>query len=85
MFTLRGLVGYLQAILIAAAFSENWPLMIVCPSALRKMWENNLREWLPDSLMSGLSIFNIASSEACIPSYSFALSCCAFHRNSRQE
>lgn len=39
-----------QAVLIAACFSEDWPLLIICPSSLRYVWRDELLEWLPDSL-----------------------------------
>lgn len=41
-----------QAVLIAAAFFEGWPLLIACPSSLRKLWEDHLREWLPEGMLS---------------------------------
>jgi len=51
----------MQAVLIAAAYSEDWPLLIVCPAALRNVWENHLREWLPKDLLGRDAIHNIAS------------------------
>ena len=62
----------LQAICIMAAFNKDWPLLVVCPSSLRMVWEEELQEWLPPNLlptpdnvytiMSG----KVRSSNACI-------------------
>jgi hypothetical protein len=42
-----GLGKTLQAIAIAAAFADEWPLLVVCPSSMRGMWEQELLKWLP--------------------------------------
>lgn len=59
----------MQAILIAAAFEESWPLLIVCPSTLRQMWENSLKEWLPESLRRGMQIAHISGAKVCCRLY----------------
>ena len=68
MLSQRGLLSslsclFLQAILIAAAFKEDWPLLIVCPAALRSMWEGSLADWLPDSVLQGLRIWKISTGK----------------------
>lgn len=58
-----GLGKTVQAILIAAAFSDNWPLLIACPTALRKVWQNHFTDWLPQKLLSSNNIRNISSGK----------------------
>ncbi|GBF89187.1 hypothetical protein Rsub_01904 [Raphidocelis subcapitata] len=45
-----GLGKTLQAIAIAACYPEDWPLLVVCPAGLKRMWATQLREWLPPRL-----------------------------------
>ena len=42
-----GLGKTVQAIAVASAFREDWPLLIVCPSSLRLNWKHELSAWLP--------------------------------------
>ena len=37
--------------MIAAAFREDWPLLIICPSTLRLDWESALHTWLPPPIL----------------------------------
>ncbi|EKX39033.1 hypothetical protein GUITHDRAFT_76774, partial [Guillardia theta CCMP2712] len=45
-----GLGKTVQAIAIAAAYLDEWPLLIVCPSSMRCMWAQELVNWLPGEL-----------------------------------
>ena len=40
-----------QAICIAACYPEDWPLLIICPSALRLQWADALAAWAPPALL----------------------------------
>ena len=42
-----GLGKTVQAIAVASAFREDWPLLVVCPSSLRLNWKHELCAWLP--------------------------------------
>lgn len=41
-----GLGKTLQSICISALFRENWPVLVVCPSSVKKMWANEYMKWL---------------------------------------
>lgn len=41
-----GLGKTLQSICISALFPEQWPILIVCPSSVKKMWSNEYIKWL---------------------------------------
>lgn len=41
----------LQAICIAACYPEDWPLLVICPSALRLQWADALLSWAPPALL----------------------------------
>lgn len=43
-----GLGKTVQAIGLALWFSEDWPLIIVCPSSLRYQWMNSILRWAPN-------------------------------------
>jgi hypothetical protein len=50
----RGMIGddmglgkSLQAIALCAYFSEDWPVLIICPSSLRYNWQNEFLKWMP--------------------------------------
>eukprot|EP00930_Biecheleria_cincta_P030946 TRINITY_DN21448_c0_g1_i1.p1 TRINITY_DN21448_c0_g1~~TRINITY_DN21448_c0_g1_i1.p1 ORF type:complete len:1195 (+),score=215.21 TRINITY_DN21448_c0_g1_i1:91-3675(+) len=40
-----GLGKTVQAIGIAAQWQEEWPVLVVCPSSLRGVWRNQLKQW----------------------------------------
>ena len=42
-----GLGKTLQALLLAAHFQEEWPLLVVAPSSLRFVWRDQAAQWLP--------------------------------------
>jgi len=39
--------GLLQALSIALAYREKWPLLIVCPSSMRFAWKVAILKWIP--------------------------------------
>eukprot|EP00920_Eleutheroschizon_duboscqi_P036571 GHVT01088071.1.p1 GENE.GHVT01088071.1~~GHVT01088071.1.p1 ORF type:complete len:643 (+),score=38.88 GHVT01088071.1:1946-3874(+) len=45
-----GLGKTLQALAIAAYFSDDWPLLVVCPSSIRFQWRDQALRWLPHKL-----------------------------------
>lgn len=40
-----------QAICIAGCYPEDWPLLVVCPSALRLQWADALLSWAPPDVL----------------------------------
>lgn len=60
-----------QALLIAACFPKDWPLLIVCPATMRLVWADAVRTWLPPELRpqaSHLLVVNdgkVGGSAAC--------------------
>jgi hypothetical protein len=45
-----GLGKTVQAICIATCYPDDWPLLVVCPSSMRYVWQEALRDWLPPEL-----------------------------------
>ncbi|EFN53502.1 hypothetical protein CHLNCDRAFT_136835 [Chlorella variabilis] len=46
-----GLGKTVQALCIAACFGpEDWPLLIICPSTMKLVWQDAVRHWLPPDL-----------------------------------
>ncbi|KAI9490949.1 P-loop containing nucleoside triphosphate hydrolase protein [Zychaea mexicana] len=41
-----GLGKTIQAIAIAYAYSDSWPVLILCPSSLRFTWKNEITRWI---------------------------------------
>ena len=41
-------VSPLQAISIASAYMNEWPMLVVCPSSMKYAWANELEKWLPE-------------------------------------
>lgn len=42
-----GLGKTLQALLLAAQYEEEWPLLVIAPSSLRFVWREQAAQWLP--------------------------------------
>lgn len=42
-----GLGKTLQALLLAAQYKEEWPLLVIAPSSLRFVWRDQAAQWLP--------------------------------------
>lgn len=40
----------IQAIACAAAYIDDWPVLIVCPSSARYHWEHELLQWMKNSI-----------------------------------
>lgn len=40
----------IQAIGIASVFSEDWPVLVICPSSLKYNWRDEILSWLPDMI-----------------------------------
>ncbi|GAB5361667.1 hypothetical protein AAMO2058_000732400 [Amorphochlora amoebiformis] len=45
-----GLGKTVQGIALAMAYREEWPLLIICPSAMRETWHTQLKTWIPEHL-----------------------------------
>lgn len=43
-----GLGKTVQALGLAHIYKRDWPVLIICPSALKYNWRNEVRDWLPD-------------------------------------
>lgn len=43
-----GLGKTLQAIAVACAYRQDWPLLIVVPSSLKYPWIEELERWIPE-------------------------------------
>jgi len=56
-----GLGKTVQAICIALAYHDEWPLLVVCPSAVRQTWEMQLKDWLPDEVSRKMTVINQGS------------------------
>ena len=54
-----------QAICIAACYAENWPLLIVCPKSVLRVWPVELARWLPKHIMpEAKHLININAGKA---------------------
>ncbi|ORX60334.1 P-loop containing nucleoside triphosphate hydrolase protein [Hesseltinella vesiculosa] len=42
-----GLGKSIQALAIAIAYPEHWPILIICPSSLLMTWSDQIQQWLP--------------------------------------
>ena len=51
-----------QAIAIAGCFSNEGPILIVCPAILRYSWAEELERWLPFCLPSDIHLGTISRS-----------------------
>ncbi|KAI7852156.1 P-loop containing nucleoside triphosphate hydrolase protein [Circinella umbellata] len=40
-----GLGKTLESIAISYAYLDEWPVLVICPSSIRRMWENELLRW----------------------------------------
>ena len=45
-----GLGKTVQALAVAAHFREAWPVLVVCPSSVRFVWEDQALTWLQEFL-----------------------------------
>jgi SWI/SNF-related matrix-associated actin-dependent regulator 1 of chromatin subfamily A len=58
-----GLGKTVQALGIAYYYKKEWPLLIVCPSALRINWKNEIMKWLPDISEEDINIVETAAAD----------------------
>lgn len=42
-----GLGKTIQALAVACAYREDWPILVVAPSSLRSNWQNEAKKWVP--------------------------------------
>lgn len=42
-----GLGKTLQALAVACAYREDWPILVVAPSSLRANWRDEATKWVP--------------------------------------
>eukprot|EP00124_Ichthyophonus_hoferi_P006099 Ihof_evm1s1202 gene=Ihof_evmTU1s1202 len=67
-----GLGKTLQALTVAMFYSDDWPLLIVCPSSLRLTWAAEIQKWIPDKAHDIQIIFKaieLPMGNICIVSY----------------
>jgi len=57
-----GLGKTLQALLLAAQFQSEWPVLIVAPSSLRFVWREQAMHWLPQLVGSDGSLIHVIRS-----------------------
>lgn len=41
-----GIGKTLQSLACAMSYERDWPLLIICPSALKHVWYEEIRKWL---------------------------------------
>lgn len=58
-----GLGKTVQAIAVAAYYSRDWPLLVVCPSSVRLTWRNELLKWLGFSSLQDSDVMQLSSDE----------------------
>lgn len=51
----------LQAIAVAACYTEDWPLLVITPSIMRLTWAEALVTWLPPHIKP--NILNVATGQ----------------------
>jgi SWI/SNF-related matrix-associated actin-dependent regulator of chromatin subfamily A-like protein 1 len=56
-----------QALVIAASFKEEWPILVVVPSALRYVWRDQALLWLPNHVQASQIQIVEKSKEAPAP------------------
>ncbi|KAG5185466.1 hypothetical protein JKP88DRAFT_354190 [Tribonema minus] len=62
-----GLGKTIQAIACAAAYREDWPLLIITPSTARFHWEHELRHWLGEDQIKAQDIYVACNAKTKIP------------------
>ncbi len=58
-----GLGKTIQAIACAAAYREDWPLLIITPSSAKYHWEHELKQWLGEDYIKPEEILVMSSSK----------------------
>jgi len=49
-----GLGKTAQALMLMSQFQDDWPLLVVCPSALRATWRDEAKNWVPTNIISNV-------------------------------
>jgi len=47
-----GLGKTAQALVLAAQYPRDWPLLVICPSSLRATWRDEAERWVPKEIMA---------------------------------
>lgn len=53
----------LQAIACAAAYTSEWPLLVICPSSARYHWRHELLKWLDEGSVAPKQIAVVCNSK----------------------
>ena len=53
----------IQAIGLAYIYREDWPLLIITPSALKFCWKEEICKWLPDINPEQIQVFTSSRDE----------------------
>lgn len=67
-----GLGKTLQALAVACAYREDWPVLVVAPSSLKDNWRNEAMKWVP-----GLTKETIQVRETGAPGWGGGVLCLA--------
>ena len=44
----------LQGIALSMVYKADWPVLIICPSALRLNWRDEFKKWIPGLLVNDI-------------------------------
>jgi len=51
-----GLGKTLQALALAVQYREDWPVLVVCPSSLKWVWQEQAMDWLPELVAGDVQV-----------------------------
>lgn len=57
-----GLGKTLQALAVACSYREDWPVLVVAPSSLRRNWQNEARKWVPGLTKENTQVSGLVDS-----------------------
>lgn len=69
-----GLGKTLQALSLAAQYREEWPVLVVCPSSLRWVWQEQAQTWLSDLQPSDVQVIEKGSQNLSTDAKMFIIS-----------
>lgn len=58
-----GLGKTLQALAVACAYREDWPILIVAPSSLRANWRDEATKWVPGLTKENIQVHERGDSQ----------------------